>query len=163
MYMCAHCNCMSESTIHYPAGLEVHDGSKTHFFDFGWCSFNQTSVRPFQSRSLTLYEATFPHYRLHKLTHEDSLRFFMAMMESIPATLAVVLVNFDNSYHLSEKFVSAEGEIPPVPVILVTNETGLELARLLEENPRDVKAVIHTQTPDAALIRDPHPCKSLEI
>ena len=89
----------------------------------------------------------------------------MSMMESIPATLAVVLVNFDNTFRLSEKFVTAEGESPPVPVILVTNETGSQLARLLEDNPRDVKAVIHTQSRETAsptLINDPQPGKFSE-
>ena len=90
----------------------------------------------------------------------------MSIMESIPATLAVVLVNFDDTFRLSEKFVSGEGESPPVPVILVTNETGSRLARLLEENPRDVKAVVHTQSRETAspsLISDPQPCECFKI
>ena len=128
-------------------GLEVHVDSKTFTYDYGWGAFNQSSPRPFQKMPITLHEATFPHYRLHKLTKDDSLKFFMSLMASIPATLAVVLINFDDTYELSEKFVSEEGEMPPVPVILVTNETGSRLLRLLEENPRDVEAVIHSQTP----------------
>ena len=86
----------------------------------------------------------------------------MSIMGSIPATLAVVLVNFDDTFRLSEKFVSGEGESPPVPVILVTNETGSQLARLLEENPRDVKAVVHTMSRESASpspISDPRPCQ----
>ena len=138
------CMCM------YPyicTGLEVHVDSKTFTYDYGWGAFNQSSPRPFQKMPITLHEATFQHYRLHKLTKDDSLKFFMSLMASIPATLAVVLINFDDTYELSEKFVSEEGEMPPVPVILVTNETGSRLLRLLEENPRDVEAVIHSQTP----------------
>ena len=128
------------------AGLELHIGKKlqSYRFDYGWGTFNQSSVRQFQKMPLTLYETTYTHVRLHKLTREDSLKFFMSMMASIPATMAVVLINFDNSYRLSEKFVS-EGENAAVPVVLVTNETGLQLMKLLEETPRDVEVTIHSQ------------------
>ena len=125
-------------------------------FDYGWGSFNQ-SLRPIQKMPLTLYEATFPHIRLHKLTKDDSLQFFMSMMASIPATLGVVLINFDNSYQLSEKFLS-NGESPIVPVILVTNETGSELLHFLHENPRDTEVTVHSedyQPPEPS----PLPCK----
>ena len=127
-------------------GLELHVGKKSqsYRFDYGWGTFNQSSMRQFQKMPLTLYETTYVHVRLHKLTREDSLKFFMSMMASIPATMAVVLINFDNSYRLSEKFVS-EGENAAVPMVLVTNETGLQLVKLLEDNPRDVEVTIHSQ------------------
>jgi hypothetical protein len=127
-------------------GLEVHIQKKlqSYRFDYGWGTFNQSSVRQFQKMPLTLYETTYTHVRLHKLTREDSLKFFMSMMASIPATMAVVLINFDNSYRLLEKFVS-EGENAAVPMVLVTNETGLQLMKLLEETPRDVEVTIHSQ------------------
>ena len=162
LYLCSNYTNLSWNFFIWPTGLEIQNGNKTLWFDYGWCSFNQTSVRPFQCQHLTLHEATYPHYRLHRLTHKDSLRFFMSIMGSIPATLAVVLVNFDDTFRLSEKFVSGEGESPPVPVILVTNETGLQLAKLLEENPRDVKAVVHTMSRESASpspISDPRPCQ----
>ena len=38
---------------------------------------------------------------------------------------------------LSEKYQSEE-QSPPVPVLVVTRETGNELLRLLAENPREV-------------------------
>ena len=140
-------------------GLEIHLGnmSQSYRFDYSWGAFNQ-SVCPFQKMPLTLYEATFVHIRVHKLTQDDSLKLFMSMMASIPATMAIVLINFDNSYRLSEKFLSEE-QSSPVPVILVTNETGLELLKLLHENPRDVEATIHSQPP---MIEPPH-CKSFEV
>ena len=128
-------------------------------FDYGWGSYNQ-SLRPIQKMPLTLYEATFPHIRLHKLTKDDSLKFFMSMMDSIPATLAVVLINFDNSYQLSEKFLF-NGETPPVPVILVTNETGSELLQFLRENPRDTEVTVHSEDYQPPVIEEPSPlpCK----
>ena len=124
--------------------------SKSHSFDYCWCSFNQSPIPRFRNLPLTLHEATSPHYRVHRLAHEDSLKLFMATMASIPATLAVVLANLDNTYQLSEKFAPEEGETPPVPVVLVTNEVGSELVRILKENPRDVTAVIHSETPPTA-------------
>ena len=143
-------------------GLEIHLGnmSQSYRFDYSWGSFNQ-SVHPFQKMPLTLYEATLVHIRLHKLTQDDSLKLFMSMMASIPTTMAIVLINFDNSYRLSEKFLSEE-QSSPVPVILVTNETGLELLKLLHENPRDVEATIHSQPPMIKEVEPPH-CKSFEV
>ena len=82
----------------------------------------------------------------------------MSMMASVPVTLAIVLINFEDTYRLAEKFVSEEGEgkMPSVPVILVTNETGSKLLQLLEEYPRDVEAVIHRRTPEASPSLLPH-------
>ena len=38
---------------------------------------------------------------------------------------------------MAEKFQS-EGQSPPVPVLVVTSETGQELKRLVRENPREM-------------------------
>ena len=154
MYFICLCTWMYQYVYTYICiGLEVLVGDKSYWFDYCWGSFNKSSVRPFPKKPLTLHESTFPHFRLHKLTRDDSLKFFMSMMASIPATLVVILVNIDNTYQLSEKFVSEEGEIPSVPVILVTNETGCELMNLLETSPRDVKAEIHSKSQEP-------PCES---
>ena len=40
-------------------------------------------------------------------------------------------------YRLAEKFQSEE-QSPPVPVLVVTKDTGRELLRLVKENPRNV-------------------------
>ena len=145
--------------VHNISGFEVYAGGQSYSYDYGWAAFNKSSVRrPLQKMPLTLYEATFQHIRLHKLTHNDSLKFFMSMMASVPVTLAIVLINFEDTYRLAEKFVSEEGEgkMPSVPVILVTNETGSKLLQLLEEYPRDVEAVIHRRTPEASPSLLPH-------
>ena len=42
-----------------------------------------------------------------------------------------------NVYRLAEKFQSEE-QSPPVPVLVVTKDTGRELLRLVKENPRNV-------------------------
>ena len=63
------------------------------------------------------------------------------MMASIPATMAVILINSEDSYRLSDKF-HTEDQSPPVPMLVVTQETGRELLRLVQENPREVKIKI---------------------
>ena len=147
--------------LYIDIGLEIHLGIKSGMFrfDYGWGSFNQ-SLRPIQKMPLTLHETTFPHVRLHELTKYDSLQFFMSLMDSIPATLAVILVNFENNYQLSEGFLS-NGETLPVPVILVTNETGSELLKFLHENPRDTEVTIHSEDYQLPVIKEPSPlpCK----
>ena len=52
-------------------------------------------------------------------------------------------VSFSKIYRLSEKLASSL-QTPPVPVVVVTRETGRELARLLEEHPRELEARIET-------------------
>ena len=156
-------------TIPVHAGLEVLVGDRSYRFDYGWGGFNGSSPRQFKRERLTLHESTYPHFRLHRLTREESLKFFMSMTASAPATLAVVLVNLDDTYRLSERFLSDEGETPPVPVVLVTNETGSQLVRLLEESPRDVEAVIHAENQEQPRTNNatppipptqPSPCES---
>ena len=147
MYMYVHVHLVNVYPSSVVAGLEIKLVGKSEpqsfSFDYGWGSFNQ-SLRPFQQLPLALHEATYQHFRLHELTQEDSLSFFMSMMASIPATMAIVLINSDNSYQLSEKFLSEE-QSPPVPVLLVTQETGRELLRLVKENTREVEAKIHSE------------------
>lgn len=130
--------------ISLDTGLEIHVGANSGMsrFDYGWGAFNE-SLCPIHKVPLTLYEATFPHIRLHKLTKDDSLELFMFGIARVPLPLGVVLINFDNSYQLPEKFLS-NGE-SPVPVILVTNETGFQLLKFLQENPRDTEVTIHTE------------------
>ena len=92
---------------------------------------------------LTLGEATYPHVRLHQLTEEDSLTLFMSVLASIPATLAVVLVNTHDDYELSKKFASPDSEQAcPVPMLVVSSKTGKEITRIVQENERDIEAMV---------------------
>ena len=65
------------------------------------------------------------------------------MMHSIPATIAVVLVNMEDSYQLLEKFES-EGQSLPAPVLVVSAETGKKLLKMMEQNPREVEMRVET-------------------
>ena len=110
------------------------------FFDFGWGTFKQ-SLRSVQRLPLTSTEATYPHVRLHQLREEDSLSYFLSMMASIPATIAVILINSEDSYALTSKFHSEE-QTPPVPMLVVTKETGGKLMQIVDDNLRAVEVKI---------------------
>ena len=94
--------------------------------------------------SLTSNEATFPHIRLHRLSREDSLTMFLSFLEqlaSIPATMAIVLINSEESYDLDEKFTTQERDVP-VPVVLVKKKAGEELLKMVERHARIIEANI---------------------
>ena len=83
-------------------GLQIQLSNKSTLppvsFDFTWAKFNQTP-RAIDWRPLALQEVTYPHIRLHHLQERDGgLADFLSMMDSIPATMAVVLVNTENDY-----------------------------------------------------------------
>ena len=122
------------------AGLKLKiksdSGSQLYDFDYMSAPFS-LSLRFVNWVDITNKEATYPHVRLHELSEEDSLSFFMSTMASIPATMAVVLINSQSGYDLGKKFNSEE-QGSPVPMVVVTKETGKELLRLVEENPRKV-------------------------
>ena len=122
-------------------------------FDYNFGPFKQ-SLRHLNWTSLTSTEATYPHIRLHQLREEDSLSYFLSMMASIPATMAVILINSENSYTLSSKFYSEE-QTPPVPMLVVTKETGGKLLQLVEDNPRDMEAKIELAPGQSSQITSP--------
>ena len=137
-------------------GLQVQlrdEAGPLFCFDFGWGAFKQ-SLRPVQQLPLTDSETTYQHVRLHELKEEDSLSYFLSMMASIPATMAVILINSEDSYRLSDKF-HTEDQSPPVPMLVVTQETGRELLRLVRENPREVevKVVLPQSLPQSLPLR----------
>ena len=121
--------------------------SQLYEFDYMSAPF-ALSLRSVNWVDLTSGEATYPHIRLHELTEDDSLTFFMSMLASIPATLAVVLTNTHDGYDLSKKFSSSEEQGCPVPMLVVTRETGREIARLVQENVRAIEARVDL-SPDA--------------
>ena len=124
-------------------------------FDYISAPFS-LSLRSVNWVRLSHCEATSPHVRLHQLREEDSLSFFMSMLSSIPATLAVVLVNHRDGYELSERLGARSEGGCPVPMVVVTRETGRELERLLRENDRavEVKIELASKTnPSPALSR----------
>ena len=54
-----------------------------------------------------------------------------------------------------------EGQSPPVPVVVVSRETGERLVQLIQENPRDVEARVDTVlkgliTPNVSLPTSPN-------
>ena len=108
-----------------------------HSFQFGLGGLPQ-SLPDINWVSLTSSETTFPHASIHKLEEEDNLSYFLATLSSIPAARAMILVNPKSTCELSTKFRSSE-ESPPVPLLVVTRETGAELLRLVEEHPRAVE------------------------
>ena len=64
----------------------------------------------------------------------------MLSLSVLIAVLAVPLhtVYIQSCFHrLADKFKS-EDQSPPVPVLVVTRETGRQLLRLVEQNPREV-------------------------
>ena len=101
------------------------------------------SLRSVPWVDFTLGEATYPHVRLHQLKEEDSLSLFMSVLSSIPATLAVVLVNTRDNFDLAEKFARSDSEQGcPVPMLVVTKEAGREMTRIVAENDRNVEATV---------------------
>ena len=131
------CTCV----MHF-SGLHLKVGSPgvELYFEYGQGPFRQM-VHSIPWTDLTTAETTYPHVRFHELKEEDSLSYFLSMMASIPATMAVILINSEDSYRLSDKF-HTEAQSPPVPMLVVTQETGRELLRLVRENPREVKIKI---------------------
>ena len=115
-------------------------------FEYGLGPFRQ-AVHSQDWTSLTSTEATYPHIRLHQLREEDSFSDFFSTMASIPATMAVVLINSEDSYTLTGKFHSEE-QTPPVPMLVVTKETGGKLLQLVEDHPRDVQIKIDQLLPE---------------
>ena len=94
--------------------------------------------------SITAHEVTFAHIRLYELSLEDSLSSFLSFLESlssIPSTIAIVLINTEESYDLEERFNAYRGETP-VPIVVVKRKAGLGLKTQLERYPRKVEARI---------------------
>ena len=94
--------------------------------------------------SMTAHEVTFAHIRLYELSLEDSLSSFLSFLESlssIPSTIAIVLINTEESYDLEERFNAYRGETP-VPIVVVKRKAGLGLKTQLERHPRKVDARI---------------------
>ena len=94
--------------------------------------------------SLTTHEVTYPHVRLYELSGEDSLSMFVSFLEqlaSIPATMAIILINTDESYDLDAKFSTHHGETP-LPVVVVKRKTGKALLEKVKQYPRNVEASI---------------------
>ena len=112
----------------------------TREFDYSWAVFNQ-SARAMDWIGLTTSETTYRHIRLHQLKKDDSLSYFMATLSSIPASRGMILINSENSLLLSERLNSEELSAP-VPVLVVTRETGAELLRLVGEHPRAVEVKV---------------------
>ena len=127
-----------------PPGLKIRIKSEAALscrgFDYVAASFS-TSLRSISWADLTTGETTYPHIRLHELNDEDSLSFFMSTMASVTATMAVVLINSENNFTLSQK-IQSEEQSSPVPVLVVTKETGEELLKLSRENFREVEAMV---------------------
>ena len=74
-------------------------------FDFSWAKFNQ-SPRVIEWCPLSLNEVMFPHIRLHYLKDDkDNLGEFLSVMNSIPSTLAVILINTHNNFRRSDTCV----------------------------------------------------------
>ena len=131
-----------DNSIAISVGLKLRVKSvpetQCHNFNYSFGPFRQ-SLRSINWVDITGTETTYPHVRLHELQEEDSLSYFLSMMASIPATMAVILINSEDSYRLSDKF-HTEDQSPPVPMLVVTQETGRELLRLVRENPRQMEA-----------------------
>ena len=115
--------------------------SQEFSFDYVSAPFS-LSLRSVQWVGLTANEVTYQHVRLHRLTPEDSLSFFISQLSSIPATMAVVLVNCGEGYELSERLCVSSEEGCPVPMVVVTRESGREMERLLDENEREVEVMV---------------------
>ena len=127
--------------------LRLKSGEGEEFgFDYVSAPFSSHSLRAVPWVDFTLGEATYPHIRLHQLTEEDSLSLFISVLASIPATLAVVLINTRDDHELRAKFAprsdSAEQGGCPVPMLVVTSETGREMMRILSENERNVEGTV---------------------
>ena len=70
----------------------------------------------------------------------------MSMLASIPATLALVLVNNQDGYELSERLSGSSEQGCPVPMVIVTRETGREMEKLLQKNERAVEVKMDIAT-----------------
>ena len=112
-----------------------------HTFKFSMRSLSQ-SVPSINWTPLTTSETTFPHIRIHQLRADDSLSYFMATLSSIPAAMAIVLISPSTSHTLPGKYGEGEEVCPPVPLLVVTRETGEELMTLVEEHPRVVEVKV---------------------
>ena len=108
-----------------------------------WPSFCES--RPdIQWACLTTHEVTYPHVRLYTLSGEDSITMFVSFLEqlsSVPATMAIVLINTEESYDLDAKFSTGYRDVP-VPVVIVKKKTGDALMKLVERYSRDLEASI---------------------
>ena len=110
------------------------DGKKAkNSFHCVWPSFAES--RPHISWfSLASHEVTYPHIRLYELT-------FLEELSSVPANIAIILVNMEESYDLDAKFEPRK-EDTPVPIVIVKKKTGKSLLQLIEQNVRKIEASI---------------------
>ena len=151
MWIHVHCTCTcTVGLLHVRVTGENGSPQLTKRFHHSWAAFNQ-SARAIDWVALTTSETTYSHIRLHQLKKDDSLSYFWATLSSIPAAHAIILVNTDNTLRLPEKRVREGGgrggggggeQCPPVPVLVVTRETGAELLALVREHPRCVEVKV---------------------
>ena len=120
--------------------VKVKEGEEyeRHTFQFSLGDLSQT-LPSINWVTLTSSETTFPHVCIYTLKDEDNLSSFLAKLSSIPAAKAMILVNPKSSYKLSMKFGTPSQKTLPIPVLVVTRETGSELLKLVEEHPQAVE------------------------
>jgi hypothetical protein len=70
------------------------------------------------------------HIRLHKLEKDSDLQVLMAMLDASPAA-ALLLINKKNSYDIDRSYFPPGEQVWPVPIMVVTAETGDKIRSLL--------------------------------
>lgn len=66
---------------------------------------------------------------------------FLEQLASIPATMAIVLINTEESYDLDAKFSFQDKDVP-VPVVVVKKKAGEGLLKMAERHARNIEANI---------------------
>ena len=107
--------------------------TSSHKFQFSLTS-RQQPLPTLNWLPLTTSETTYPHVRLFPLEDENGLSFFLDTLASIPATQALLVVNSTSDYELPAKFYTRE--CPPLPLLIVTKETGRKVLQLMGGSPR---------------------------
>ena len=74
------------------------------------------------------------HIRIHSLQRNSDLQLLMAQLDSSSAA-ALLLINNRNSYEIDARYFPPGDQVWPVPVMVVTGETGERIRSLLEGCP----------------------------
>ena len=84
------------------------------------------------------------HIRLYQLSRNSDLQLLMVTLDTSPAA-GLLLVNNKNTYDIDGKFFPP-GEIGwPVPVMVVTSDTGKNIKALLEDLKGRAEARVETE------------------
>ena len=130
--------------------IEVEGDDKLLTCSYGWATIN-TLETPANIDWLPLskLELDYPHIQCHLLHDQDDISVLTKHLGGNKNTVAVIVINTENSYQIDPKHFPDEVK-SPIPVLVVTPETGQMLNEALDQLKKVVKAKVEVATPEAS-------------